>query len=434
MTKIKSIHVQNFKAISEQNFDFNGASVIVTAGNNKGKTSALRGLIDRFQGEKVDIIVKQGEEKGENVMELTDGCTIAWKFTQKSETFSYTTADEIKMTTGVLSAIGEKYFGNKFNIDKFIGSSQTEQAKQVQALLGIDLEEIEKRYKLKFDERTEANRELKRLKALNKQKPEKVEEPNIEALKTKKEDIKKANQALKEKWEKENEAHQEGIRKFNSNQNTIEADYDQAKENLDSIEFISGSFLSEAVNLEKAKKLFEKIAKPQGQKPIVNLPEPQYESLDGIDAEIENAFTQQSKFDAYEKDLKEYNDWVAEGTKAKETAEKLNEEVSAINDEKLQKIREANLPEEFEFSEDGLLYNGLPVNNNQISSSAKYICALKLGYLALGKLRTLHFDCSFLDNNSLKEIQKWADSMDLQLLLERPDYEGGDIKYEIIES
>src|SRR5690606_12882439 len=104
----------------------------------------------------------------------------------------------------------------------------------------------------------------------------------IEALKTKKEDIKKANQALKEKWEKENEAHQEDIRKFNSAQNTIEIDYDQAKENLETIEFLSGSFLSEAVDLEKAKKLFEKMVQPQGQKPLINLPEPKYSPLEDI--------------------------------------------------------------------------------------------------------------------------------------------------------
>ena len=69
----------------------------------------------------------------------------------------------------------------------------------------------------------------------------------------------------------------------------------------------------------------------------------------------------------------------------------------------------------------------------KISSSAKYICALKLGALVLGKIRTLHFDCSPLDKNSLMEIQKWAEANDLQLLLERPDFEGGDIKYQIIE-
>ena len=44
----------------------------------------------------------------------------------------------------------------------------------------------------------------------------------------------------------------------------------------------------------------------------------------------------------------------------------------------------------------------------------------------------MHFDASFLDKNSLAEIQLWANENDLQLLIERPDYDGGDIQYKII--
>ena len=45
----------------------------------------------------------------------------------------------------------------------------------------------------------------------------------------------------------------------------------------------------------------------------------------------------------------------------------------------------------------------------------------------------MHFEASSLDKNSLKEVQEWADKNDLQLLIERAEFEGGDIKYEIIE-
>ena len=64
--KIKSIEVVNFKAIQHQEINLNGYSAIVTGANNKGKSSLLRGLIDRFHGEKPNVIVKNGEEKGSN--------------------------------------------------------------------------------------------------------------------------------------------------------------------------------------------------------------------------------------------------------------------------------------------------------------------------------------------------------------------------------
>jgi predicted ATP-dependent endonuclease of OLD family len=192
--KIKNITVRNFKAVSEQELNLNGASVIVTAGNNKGKTSVLRGLVDRFRGDRPEIIVKDGEEKGENHIELTDGSKIGWSFTKKTENFYFTTPDDIKMTTGVLSAIGEKYFGQKFDIEKFLQSSRTEQTKQVQKLLGIDLADLDEKYKGVFDKRTDANREVKRLLALDKKKPEPVDVPDIEALKKEKSKVQEENQ------------------------------------------------------------------------------------------------------------------------------------------------------------------------------------------------------------------------------------------------
>jgi hypothetical protein len=51
----------------------------------------------------------------------------------------------------------------------------------------------------------------------------------------------------------------------------------------------------------------------------------------------------------------------------------------------------------------------------------------------MGEVRTLHFDASSLDKNTLGEIQEWADANDLQLLIERADFAAGEISYELIE-
>ena len=436
MVKVKSITVKNYKALAEQEINLNGASAIITAGNNQGKTSLLRGLIDRFRGEKPDIIVKQGEEKGENTMELTDGSKIAWKFTHKTENFSFTTAEDIKMTTGVLSAIGEKYFGMKFNIDKFINSSMKEQLKQVQKLLGVDLSILDQRYKLKFDERTEANREVKRLLALNVQKPEEVVVVDIEALKKEKQELVDKNTKLKEKWVSDNEAHQ----KEALNHNKIQSERKDRREKfmndwkiVEQFEDEDAHEITAFIDLEGIGRFYDKMEKPEELKEVSTLIEPEYHSLVEIDKKIEDAYEDKSKFDAYQTSLDAYNKWVKEGTDARKKADDLKADLDKITEEKTKLIKEANLPDGFELTDEGLLYNGLPLDDNQISSSAKYICALKLGALVLGKVRTMHFDASYLDKNSLNDIQKWADENDLQLLIERPDFEGGEITYNIIE-
>lgn len=413
MTKVKSITVRNFKAVSDQELSLNGASAIITAGNNKGKTSVLRGLVDRFQGEKPEIIVKQGEEKGVNVMELTDGSKIGWSFTHKTENFSFTTAEDIKMTTGVLSAIGEKYFGSKFNIDRFISSSKNEQIKQVQQLLGIDLSSLEERYKSKYQDRTLAKRELTALKGENRQEPQKVEKPNIDGLKAEK---KKLEAIAHNKKQKEQKAQNDRFLKFKSE---IEKSF-------------TGNEFSQFINFhaisERAKSL-PSVDELMKEDPLaLNL------SLEELNMALEEAYALQAKHNAYENELKGFVEWTQKVNEKQTKVNSLEEDIDGILKERYDLISKANLPEEFEMTESGLLYNGLPLDNNQISTSAKYICALKLGALVLGKIRTMHFDASYLDRNSLNEIQKWAEKNDLQLLIERPDYDGGEITYKIIEA
>lgn len=433
--KIKSIEVVNYKAIQNQEIDLNGHSAIITGGNNKGKSSLLNGLINRFQGEKPEVIVKRGETKGSNKMELTDGSKIHWGFTEKSEKLSFTTAEDIKMTTGVISAIGEKYFGVRFDIDKFIRSTKKEALKMVQNLLGIDLSVIDKKYSDKYSERTDANRELKRIIGLNKKNPEEVTNPDIDAIKKRKEDLVKENASLKENWVKENEEYQKETLDFNKLQSERKNAINNVSDDIDTLkEFQNSKHIAQFIDYKGLSDYLDSLPKSQPEKSVDSLKEPKYNDFTEIDKELEDAYTQKSKFDNYERELKEYNDWIEEGKKAREKSDKLSLELDEISAEKMKLIKEANLPGEFEMTDEGLLYNGFPIDNNQISSSSKYICALKLGSLGLGKLRTMHFDCSFLDKNSLSEIMEWAESEDLQLLIEKPSWDGGEIDYQIINN
>lgn len=425
--KIERIEVKNFKAIKAEVVKFNGCSAIITAGNDKGKTSLLRGLIDRFRGEKPDLIVSDGEAKGFNMIELTDGSRIEWKFTEKTESFAYITKDGIKKTTGVLSAIGERYFGIKFDIDKFLNSGKKEQTKELQRIVGIDFTDINERYKVAFGNRTDANKELKRLTDNPVTKPTKIEKPNIENLKQKLSEAKKSNKELMSEWEKKNKEHVRGILDFNKKQEVSRSEY-----NISTNCMVTLSDLGFADSNQVLKDFIETL-KPKKSKELSDLQKPKLKGITGLEEQIEKANESLRIYDAFERDLESYNNWVKEGTTARETQKKTNEIVESIEKEKKDLISNAKIPKDFEINEDGILYKGLPLTDNQISSSGKYIAALKLGAMVLGEIKTMHFDASFLDNNSLSEIQNWADENNLQLLIERPDVNGGDIKYEIIK-
>jgi phage-related minor tail protein len=118
--------------------------------------------------------------------------------------------------------------------------------------------------------------------------------------------------------------------------------------------------------------------------------------------------------------------------KCAKEAEDCDKAVKKIEQEKLDIIKNASMPDGFGFSDEGITYNGFAFNKDQLSSSGIYIAALKLAAIGLGEVKTLHFDASFLDKKSLLEIEQWANENDLQLLIERPAFEGGEIEYQLI--
>ncbi len=96
--KIQKIEITNLKAVEKAEVDLKGCSVMITGGNNEGKSTIAKSLVDRFRGNKPELIVKEGEKNGNYTMELTDGSIIEWKFTNKTERFSFTTKEGVKQT------------------------------------------------------------------------------------------------------------------------------------------------------------------------------------------------------------------------------------------------------------------------------------------------------------------------------------------------
>ena len=430
--KIQKIEVRNFKAVAKNTAMFEGCSAMITAGNNKGKTSILRGLIDRFRGEKPDLILKEGTLKGFNTMELTDGAIIEWKFTEKTESFSFTTKEGIKQTTGVLSTIGKRYFGLKFDIDKFLRDPGQKQTKELQRLVGLDFTDIDSRYQIAYDERTDANREVKRLSALNVQEPEKIEEPNSDLLK---EDLLKAktsNIKLKERWDAKNKIHQQDTLDFNEEQDLRKVDIDEAESSMEILNKLDGGIFIECIDFSAAKKIQEELPAVEEKKILTSLTEPNYISEDAIQLKINGLNDKVIEYNNYKTTLGTYNNHLQSVKDTTELQTKCNMKVQDIEAEKLALIQSADIPKDFEITPEGILYKGLPLTDNQISTSGKYIAALKLGSLVLGEVKTMHFEASSLDKNSLSEIQDWANENDLQLLIERPDFNCGKIKYEIL--
>jgi hypothetical protein len=405
MSKIKKITVSNLKAVSALTADFNGCTAIITGGNHKGKSSFLKSLPERLRGNKPDVVLKHGEREGFAEWELTTGEKFIWSFDEKKEKLTFISERNIK--SSLTKDISTYYFPAVFDVDGFLNSTPSKQKAILQKLTGIDFTEIDLLYKQAYENRAWANKRLAEEKAkrqlLDPNLP--TEEASTETLETELAGIDVHNY------------------RFTNIQKGVSDKKKQVDDNNKEIEYLQNKINAICTKNEL---LIDEIGKgedwlSEGK----NQPKTNAESLKAQIAQIKEG----NKAIAENNRIKEHHKVVE---KCENEARLADEEVKRIEAEKLDVIKNASMPDGFGFSDDGITYNGFAFNKEQLSSSAIYIGALKLAALGLGEVKALHFDASYLDKNSLAEIEQWAIDNDLQLLIERPDFEGGEIEYHIL--
>ena len=462
MSKIKKITLSNFKAIKGTlEADFKGCTAIITAGNNKGKTSFLRGIPDRMRFTRPEIIVNDGEESGKGEMILTTGEKFLWDFDVKGkDKLTYITTEGLKV--GLTKEIGEKFFPALFDIDKFLMSTPKKQTEQLQQILGVDFTDIDARYKFAYDDRTEKNRESEKyhVKLGQMIKCDKVEPVDLTELQTKKEaertrlnELYKTNKAhndkLRKEWEELNKNNQDAwnatcraidkeCNEFNNQQQEILSKKEaaaKASAELANVGFIHPDLDAFVVGLNNSIK-DQRTSENEYPKQPEPTPAPAYIQelpddtlLKAIDNEILSASETNAKAKAYA----DYIAYAEETKQAKIAADNCQKVIEGIELERKALLESAKMPEGISITPNGITVDGLPLDRSQLSTSKLYMAALRIAAMNLGQVKTLHFDASFLDKNSLSEIEAWAHKNDLQLLIERPDFEGGEFEYQIIE-
>lgn len=425
MTKIKKITVQNLKAIKDLSIDFSGASAIITAGNNKGKSSFLRSLPERLAGANIEIL-KQGEKEGFAEWELTTGEKFIWTFGKKDDEFKeklqFITDRNIKM--GITKEISNAYFPERFDVDKFLNSTPAAQRKILENLIGLDLSELDQKYKNAYDERTIANRQLKddtaRVLPVDEQLPKESISIQLEQKRQEISDVDVHNLKVQNIADK----IKEKAILINDNQESIEnndSEIASLKLKIEELENRNFNLSGQISGLQEEIKKGNEWLKVDKNQP---------KDKRALQADLSTLVETEEKIVQNNKAIELQEKFI----ESKAYAEKCDRDVKDIIKEKEALISKSKMPEGFSFSEEGeIQYNGFALSKDQLSSSSIYIAALKLAHLGLGEVKSIHFDASFLDRNSLDDIEKWAVENDLQLLIERPDFEGGEIEYQIIE-
>jgi len=331
MSKIQTIKIQNFKAISNLEMNFDGATAIITGANNSGKTSFLRGIVDRIRFIRPEVMVKKGTTEGSGELTLDTGERFVWQFdVAGKDKLTYITKEGRQ---SVSKEFGAQFFPSLFDIDRFLQSSPKEQVKQLQRIVGLDFTDIDDRYKKAYDFRTERNRdaELYQAKLTKALRCDPVDYVDLTGLKNQKEaerkrlndlyvENKAKNDHKRKAWEQEKAAIDKTVKDHNDFQKDLASKYDSLVDALNTLTQAGydgkevGGFLD----------TFNKQRKPLMVASEMYPPEPTYipempsdEALQAIDNKIFEA----SKTNALAQKYLEYKELKESTEKAKDAAD-----------------------------------------------------------------------------------------------------------------
>lgn len=417
--KIKKIAVQNIKAIDYKSIDFKWCTAIIMGWNNQWKTTLLRSLYDRIVSKWMSWALRQGEWLGYSMYEFTDGSSLKREINAKgTEKFIYIDTDWIEKKSWVIKEVAEKIFWKWFDIDNFLSLPPRDQSKELERVLGIDITDLKNKYSIAYEQRADVKKNLTQYKQYTTKK-DVWEYVDVTAKRLELEEIQKAN---------------EEVNQYNAvsekSKYDIEAQVDKYSTQYDSLFAEEKKLLERLEEIKKEKEIIEKgTSECQEKYEILLAMKPK--ETQPIDMSI---LEEASEINRKISEDQEYNDKCDKRNEIAKQVNELEKLCESLLKEMDDELKKSPLPEWFVFTQDWLHYNGFPLDKKSLSTSALYIASLKLASLAGGELNTQFFDASYLDKESIESVLKRAkENGDLQLLIERPLYEWGEIQYEIID-
>lgn len=405
---VVELRAENVKRLKCVRITPDGPLVIVKGDNAQGKTSVLDAIAYALGGGKLlpERPLRDGARRGKVSVDLGDA-TVTRHFTAKSTTLEIVAKD------------GAKYSSPQKLLDDVVGRlsfdplafSKMKPAEQQRLLLdvvGVPVEEIDRRRRGVFDRRTEVNRELKRAEALQRAAgellPNVPEEPvSVRELREELTAAHEHNQA-NAKVRREATAAKDAAYGFSQRTAAAAALVTELKHKLEAAE-------RELLNAEEN----ERDAREYADAKTAEADQLQDADVVDIEQRIDAADSINSNV-RHNRDVRECR---AELAELAERAEQLTRELEAIDREKFDAVASASLPVVgLGIDEDGVTFNGVPLE--QASSAEQLRVAVAVGLALNPQLRVVLIrDGSLLDDASLAAVGEMAAANNAQIWVER---------------
>ncbi len=377
------------------------STIEIKGDNGAGKSSILDAILIGLKGKKFSPPepVKHGEKKGKIVIDM-DGNSAAGipPFTITSKVTN-NKIETIIEPSELLNGETPRQFLDKllgaisFDPWEFVNQESKKQKAVLLELIGVDVDEIDRREKQIFDNRTIKGRELKaaenRLERLTRY-------PDI----TDTEEIKVSE--LSKKLTDAMEFNAEFVDRVEANEVLKET----AIRNKEEIK-----------NLRKRADDLEKLVSQQRENYKVEkaaLAEIEPISIQEINQEIESIEDKNAKI----RENKKYEEEKNNLTVIQSEYDELEESLASVREEKVTALQSANIPvENLTFSEDGLLYNDIPLS--QCSDGEKLMISMRISMALNPTVRILRVkDGSLIGPKNLQILKDLVKDKGYQLFLE----------------
>lgn len=422
--KIKKFIIENYKAIKgRKEFVPDGSSFFLIGGNGQGKTSAGHAIMDILTKKFPSQPITEGEKTGYLEFILDDGAKLTAKLTEgKKPVMEFFTPDGY--TVGSPRELFQDLAGDgmSFSIDDFLQLAPKPLREKLEQIAGLDLSDINEREADAFEARKLAKAQLR-------DQQGRVEPYDTELAKK---EVVPASDIIEklETLNKKKAQRDEVEREFNNQKEKVA---NGAKEVARMEEELENYIKHQKEKIEGVKTLL-KATQQSAEKldnELVNMEEVNQAAI----AELKEKLTNLEEENAKITKAKKLHEEFEISLKLEQRVESLEQNVKDIRAEKEAKIKECPIPAEgVTFGESGeILIDGLPFNENQIATSRKIIAGIQIANAMLGKIKFLHFDGAALDKQSADQVLEYAEAHGLQLCIERPLWEGGELKFEIAD-
>jgi chromosome segregation ATPase len=392
--KIINAIIQNYKCIRRVEIFPSGNMTVISGNNASGKSSAIEAIVSTLAGKNKEtkVPVRLGENGSIIEIELDDLKIVRTIGTDGKDQLTVYDKNGF-VAKRPRTRLDELIDKRKFDVMTFISGTPKDQRALLLDLAGISFGEIDSRKNKIYEDRTVIGRERDSLKGQLDGLKEVVGAPdkiiNTQEL---------INQV------KENNEYNAGIRSSQlmlqtqkDKRNMLEMDIKQLEDKLNMMKAQMEGLDANIAQMEaKANDLT-----PKDNTALEN----QLKNAE----ELNNAYRQKVKreeaLNAFNAKLKEYSDKTAEY----ETAEK----------EKITMLKEAKFPiDGLSVSDDGVLYNGLPLEQESHSNRIKV--ALSIAITMPSELRTIVLDDGeTIDDGNMKVIDEWAIANEYQIIMAR---------------